>query len=212
MTSKRLYLVLMAVIGLLCIGLIGGAYNANSLLTKQAGKLTALKAKSQALDQERVSLVKAKKDIQKYADLERIAKSVVPQDKNQALAVREIVNIAATNKIKLSAITFPASTLGAGLKTSGATAAPAPTASASPKTGALSQLQAVKTIPGVYLLQINVTSDPKQTVLYNQFIDFLSSLEHNRRTAQVSTITLQPDPNNHSNLSFTLTINEYIKP
>ncbi len=218
MTSKRLYLILIATIGVLFIGLIAGAYGVNNLLGSQAAKLTGLKAKSLALNQEQLSLNRAKKDIQKYADLDKIAKSVVPEDKNQAEAVREIVNIAAGNNINLASITFPASTLGngpvrsAGSPASATPAAPAPAAGGASKTAGLSQLQPVKNIPGVYLLVITVTGDPHQPVKYSKFINFLSALEHNRRTAQVSTITLQPDTKNRDYLTFALTLNEYIKP
>ncbi len=216
MNSKRLFIVLVTVIGLTFIGLIAGAYGANSLLSSQAKDLTSLKAKSLALDQERLGLNKAKKDIEKYSTLEKIAKSVVPQDKNQAEAALEINNLAATNTVQLASITFPASTLGTSLKAlpnapSSAAAAPAPAIGNSATSG-LSQLLPVKNIPGVYQLPITVTSDPNQPVAYDKFIGFLDALEHNRRTAQVSTIVLQPNTTNRNLLSFTLTLNEYIKP
>lgn len=217
MNSKRLYFVLLGVIGLLCIGLLAGAYGANSLLASQANKLTALKAKSLAAAQEQHSLIKAKKDIQKYGDLEKIAQTVVPQDKNQAEAVREIVNIAASSGVSLAAINFPSSTLGTTVIGSGAGATtPAPTAAApaagSAKTAGLSQLQPVKNIPGVYQLLITVEGDTTHPVPYNKLISFLSDLEHNRRTAQVSTINLQPTAGDRSQLTFTLSLSEYIKP
>lgn len=213
--SKRTYFVLMALINLLLLGLIVGAYQANSLLTSRAAKLTELKAKSQALDQEQISLIKSKKDVQTYSDLAKIARSVVPQDKDQAEAVREIVNIAAANNVSLSAITFPASTLGAGITstTGSGSTTPSPTPpKVTASTGKLSQLLPVKNISGVYSLAINVQGDPNKPVRYNSFINFLSSLEHNRRTAQISAITLQPSNTSSNLLSFKLTLNEYIKP
>ena len=217
MTSKRLYFLLSGLIGLLFIGLIAGTYGANSLLSSQANTLTGLKAKSLALAQEQSSLNKAKKDIQTYSGLNQIAKSVVPQDKDQAEAVREIVNIAAQYNVSLAAINFPASTLGANA-TAPASAAPAsasataPAASKSTSAGSLSQLQPVKNIPGVYQLPITVVGDPNKPVPYNQFVSFLSAMEHNRRTAQVSTITIQPNASNRNLLTFSLNLNEYIKP
>jgi hypothetical protein len=213
MNSKRLHFILIGVLILLFGGLVGGAYGTNSLLVKQSTSLTALKAKSQALDQQKIGLIKAKKDIAKYSELEMIAKAIVPEDKSQAEAVREIVKIADANNISLASITFPASSLGSG---------PAGTASASTATvvvpspvsskKSLSQLLAVKNIPGVYQLQIVVNGDTNKPVPYDKFIAFLDDLEHNRRTAQVSSITLQPDQNNRNNLTFNLTLNEYIKP
>ena len=194
MTAKRLHLLLLASIILLCAGLVGGAYGINSLLSTRAKTLVDLKAKSQALEQEQISLKKAKQDIAKYADLDKIAHAIVPEDKNQAEAVREIVNIAAANDISLSSITFPASTLGNSTRptsSSSTTAAPSPAAaSGNAKTNALSQLQPVKSIAGIYLLQITVNGDPAKPVLYDKFINFLRDLEHNRRTAQVANISL----------------------
>lgn len=212
MSSKRLNRILMAVVGLMLIALAGGVYGVNGLLSKHAADLTKLKARSQALDEEQVQLKKAKQDVKKYAQLEKIAGSVVPEDKSQAEAVREIVNIAAANNVKLASISFPASTLGnapTGAKSGqAATVAPNPNSAAS----RLSQLEPVKNIPGVYLLQIVVTGDPNQPVRYDKFISFLQALEHNRRTAQVSAITLQPSTANRNFLSFSLTVNGYIKP
>lgn len=210
MSSKRFHLVMLAVIGLLLVGMVAGAYGINSALASRSQKLVALKAQNQALAQEQVSLQTAKKDIQKYADLEKITKTVVPEDKNQAEAVREIVNIAAAHNIKLASITFPTSTLGA--TPNGAPAPAAASASGSSKKDNLSQLQPVKNIQGVYLLVITVTGDPNQPVSYNNFVAFLSDLEHNRRTAQVSSISLQPSTANHTLLTFSLNLNEYIKP
>ncbi len=211
MSSKRTHLILLLVIGLLLIGLVAGAYGINSLLGSESVKLVNLKAQSQALSQQQVSLRTAKKDIQKYSELEKIAKTIVPEDKSQAEAVREIVNIAAANNVKLASVTFPASTLGNLIGASGA-GATTPSAATNSKKDNLSQLQAVKNIPGVYQLVITVAGDPNQPVSYNNLVGFLSALEHNRRTAQVSGLTLQPSPLNPRDLTFSLTLNEYIKP
>lgn len=216
MTSKRFYQLQLSVIVLLCLGLIAGTYAANSMLTARAEKLTSLKAKSQALTQEQQRLTKAKKDVQNYQELYKIAQAVVPKDKNQAQAVREIVKIAADNGVALSSITFPASTLGGGVATTGASTAAATPAATTPVASAasanLSQLQPVKSIPGVYELVITVQSDANRPVRYERFISFLQALERNRRTAQVSNINIEPKADDGSLLSFNLSLKEYIKP
>lgn len=213
-STKRLYFLLIAAIGLMLVGLAGGAYGANNLLASQADKLTNLKAKSLALDQEQQGFLKAKKDIKTYANLEKIAQAVVPEDKDQAQTVREIVNIAAANGVKLSAINFPASSLGGTGVQSSQGVASSSTVKTSTSTGGgkLSQLVPVKNIPGVYNLLITVQSDSNSPVDYSSFISFLDALEHNRRTAEISTVTLQPNAANRNLLNFTLTLNEYIKP
>jgi hypothetical protein len=129
------------------------------------------------------------------------------------------VNLAADNGVTLTAINFPASTLGASASgTTGTTGTGSSSgtsggsSSASGKSGKLSQLTPVKNIPGVYQLPITISNDSSHPVTYNRFISFLSDLEHNRRTAQVQTISLEPDTKNSSAFIFSLTLNEYIKP
>jgi hypothetical protein len=200
MTSKRLYYILLAVVTVLVLGFVGGAYGASSILQQQSQTLVEARSKSASLEQQQVQLNRAKASIAKYKEVGAIAKSIVPQDKDQAQAVREVVNIAAENGVQLGAITFPTSTLGNA--TSGAAAGG----------GKLSQLKAAPGITGVYTLQITVQSDATRPTNYNKFIDFLADLERNRRTALVSGLNLQPDAKDPSLVSFTLTVEEYIKP
>lgn len=193
MTSKKFFYILISVVVLLCIALVAGAKVAANLLAGKSDKLVALQLQQQSLDSETTQLATAKQQTKKYTPLAEIAKSIVPQDKNQAEAVREIVKIAHNNGISLGSITFPKSDLGNGKSQVN-----------------LSQLTSVKDIPGVYSLPITIMSG--QSVSYNSFINFLSQLEHNRRTAQVTNISLQPDSKNSGDLSFTISVNEYIKP
>lgn len=201
MKAKQLYFVLIAALVVLLGGFFGVAYGANKLMGSQATKLSKLRADSVALDTQQTTLAKNKQDVIKYGDLNTIAETVVPQDKDQAEAVREIVSLAAQSGISnLSSITFPAS--GLGTTATGST-------SSNPN---LTQLAPVKGIPGVYLLQITVTQTSADKVPYDRFATFLSKLEQNRRTAQVSSITVQPDAQSPGFVSFTLVINEFIKP
>jgi hypothetical protein len=199
MTSKRFYYVMIGILSLMVVGFIGGAYGVNVFLQKQSLSVVDARSRSASLEQQQTQLSVAKASITKYQEVGQIAKSIVPQDKDQAQAIREIVNIANANGINLGTITFPSSTLGA----IGAGAASA---------GNLSQLKPAAGIGGVYTLELTVQSDSSKQVTYNQFIQFLAALEHNRRTALVSGLVLQPDSKNASLVTFTLTIDEYIKP
>ena len=200
MTPKRLFYLLLITVSLLFIATISTGYVANSVLSQQAEKLRQLKAESEATQELQSLLQKNKSDNKRYSDLNEIAKAVVPQDKDQALTVREIVKIANDSGItNLTSINFPASTLGG-------------TASGGSQAGGLSQVIPVKGISGVYLLPITVTVDSSNPVSYSQFTTFLQRLEQNRRTAQVSEITITPDPKNPSTIAFVITLNEYIKP
>ena len=64
----------------------------------------------------------------------------------------------------------------------------------------------------MYELPITIVQDQTARVPYDRFITFLSKIEQNRRTAQVGSISVQPDANNPNNVAFTLVINEFIKP
>jgi len=200
MKAKQMYGVLIALLTLSVAGFFGIAYGANQLMGAQATKLSKLRADSAALDTQQTTLAKNKRDIAKYSDLNTIAETIVPQDKDQAEAVLEIVNLAAQSGIgKLSSITFPSSNLG--------------TTSIGAHTNPnLTQLTPVKGTVGVYQLQITVAQTSTDAIPYGQFTTFLTKLEQNRRTAQVSGITVQPNADNLNNVAFTLTINEFIKP
>lgn len=199
MNSKRVFWIQLAVLLLLVVAIFGAAYFVNGLIVKQSNILKAQRLQTQTLDAESTALAKAKKDIVKYKDLADIAKNIVPQDKDQAQTVREIVNIAASKGISIGSITFPTSSLGA---LPGAAAAK----------GGQSQLTPVKGLSGVYSLELNVQSRTGTAVPYDRFLAFLDALEHNRRTALVTSITLTPDSKNSNNVSFNITLDEYIKP
>jgi len=208
MNAKRVFWLMSALIVILSGLAIGGVIIGNIVLQKQASKLFDLKLQNKVLDEEQASLVQANKDIQKYADLEKIAKTIVPQDKDQAKAVREIVSLASGSGITLKSISFPSSTLGQAPVKSTSDSGTTTKITAPP----ISQVKAVDGIPGVYSMEITIQSDDFKPVSYRSFLDFLGKLEQNRRTAQVATINIQPNTKAVDSLSFTITLNLYIKP
>lgn len=207
---------MLAVVSLLTVAIFGGAYEAKGVLAKKSSQLVGLKANLQGYQLQETGLTQAKKQIVTYTNLYHIAKAVVPENKNQAETVRQIVKLAADNSIILGSISFPNSTLGTG--PSGATATPnkptlgAPTKSVTIGNPDLSQLTPITGSPGVYVLQITVASDATQPASYSQLISFLSALEHNRLTAEVTSVNIVPDTTLPNRFSFTLSLNSYIKP
>jgi hypothetical protein len=200
----------------------------NSFLQKQSNKLVDLKLQYRIPEANQTALKQAKADIQKYTELKNIAKTIVPQQKDQAQTVREIVNYAretydptTKSDIKILSITFPSSSLGQ--------AAPVPVAGSPGSSGSVAsggtssktvtppvtQVQPVQGVPDLYVLPITVQSDPATPVTFKQITAFLAKLEQNRRTAQVSTLSITPQKDAASTkagLSFTITVNVYIKP
>ena len=202
MSSRRFFYILVALIIVInAAGLAALVYGKKTLDTQNA-KLTDLKVQASTLEDTQRSLVNAKKDIEKYADIEQISKTVVPQEKDQARTVRELVKLAEDTNIQISSISFPTSSLGAQNTPGAAAAAPA---------GASTQTQKVDGITGVERLEITVTSNTSVPVRYSDFLLFLEKLEQNRRTSQVSNINIQPVADDRNLLTFSLVLNVYIK-
>lgn len=201
MNARKLFYILLGALVLLTIGAGASTYYGNQFLVKQNEKLTALKVESSNLDLVQTSLIGAKKDIELYSPIELIAKTIVPQEKDQATTIREIVQIAAQSNVGISSITFPTSTLGNSTK---GTAKPSNTA-------VDTQSQKVEGLTSVEVLPITITSDTNKPVTYRTFLKFLENLEQNRRTAQVDSITIQPDTDDRNIITFNLILNVYIK-
>ncbi len=209
MRPKRFFLIITGVLILLSFLIIGASIGGNILLKKQSSKLAGLKLQSRVLDEQQTLLNRAKKDIAKYSELGNITKSIVPQDKDQAKTVRTLNIIAGQSNIQLNTITFASSNLGLLMP-----ATPAPTGGtvATPKPSpTLTQVKPLAGIPGVYSLEITIGSDPDAPVPYTKFVEFLEKLEASRRTAHVTKVVITPTKDG-SKLSFTLTLNAYIKP
>lgn len=216
MTAKRVFYIMLGIIVLLSGLVVGGVVLGNLLLQKQGAKLLDLKLQNHVLDAEQDSLSQAKRDIQKYASYEQIAKAVVPQDKDQAQAVREIVSIANDAGISLKTISFPTSNLGAGSSSGSSSSSAAASNTATPLASAsttptVTQVKPVQGIDGVYSMDIAIQSDDTKPADYYKFLDFLKRLENNRRTAQVTSINIQPTDSKQA-INFSITVSVYIKP
>ena len=207
LNSQLIHYLLLTIIVLLVLAAVLGANSMVGLLQSKANTLVSLESKKEALSTEQSNLVLAKKEVAKYSPLEKIAQTIVPQNKDQAEAVREIVNIAQQTGITLTSIVFPSSTLGNGVTSS------KPASSASNNAVSLSQLTAVRGIPGVYMLPILINDSLQaDAVTYSSFYTFLTKIEQNRLTSQVTGLTIQPMTGNSNLITFSLSINEYIKP
>lgn len=211
--SKTAYMMMLGLCVLIVGIIIATVVVGDSYLSRKSARLTELKLDTEIIDLQQNALIEAKKDIASYSELNNISKQVVPQDKDQARAVREIISVADQSGIGIASVTFPSSTLGkkpAATKQSGGSNEPqTPTTQpANP----LTQAVPVKGLDGLYQLEIAVASDPAKPASYAKLIDFLERLENNRRTAQVAEIVITPTVGDRKSLNFTLTLTVYIKP
>ena len=215
LNSRRLRLVLIGGLLLSVVAFLAIAFFGLGLLSTKSQKIVDLKVQTETADAQLANLESSKKQIEKYSYFKDVAKTVIPSDKDQAESVLEIFQMADASGIAIQSITFPASTLG--LTTSTTTATQQDATSSSSTRSALSQAKPVTGIPGLYSLELTITPDYGNTVpadkqiTYDKMLAFLNRIENNRHTAQITQVNIQPPTNNQS-LSFSLTVNIFIKP
>lgn len=208
MNSKKTFILLVVILFALIIATGGLVYAGINMLTSNGETLVSLKLEHEVLADKQKALVRAKQDIVKYADLEKIAKKIVPQEKDQAITVKEISDIAKESGAPVTSIEFPkiATTPS---KTSNSTSKSTSTTSATDK----NQLTAVKSIPGLYEMEITIICEMQQpTATYEQIYNFIKGLEHNRRTANITSVQITPYKENNKLANYSLTLKVYIKP
>ncbi|MBI2588962.1 hypothetical protein HYW35_02030 [Candidatus Saccharibacteria bacterium] len=217
MSNQRLRIVLLAGLGFVSLILVSVSLGAGTLLAAKSKKLVELKLQSKIVDAQSSSLAQSKKEVKQYTYFNDIAKTVLPNDKDQAQAVLDILQLAASSGISIASISFPASTLGA--------KSPAPSnsdkAASSSTQSVISQAKPVEGIPGLYSIEMTITPETGpnvpagQRATYGKLLDFLSRIEHNRRTAQITQVNIQPvsaESGPGQFINFTLNISIFIKP
>lgn len=201
MNTKRVFFGMLGALVILSALFVATAYFGNKLIVREGESLTNLKLEAAVLDKQAEALQRAKRDINEYQELEAIAKAIVPQDKDQAQTVLELVSIAKESGIDITSVQFPASQLGSSTKGSKKNSNPN-----------LSQLTELDSPKGVYSMRIDIETNKDIPVRYEQLIDFLRRLENNRRTAQVTNLSITPNEGNRNIISFSLALTSYVKP
>jgi len=214
LTPKLFFFVMLGFFILLLVGGGAAVYFANGLMQKHSQDVVALKLNNQKLDEQVNAYHSAQADLKKYQDLQDLVARVVPTEKDQAGIVREIVTLAAENGIQIASVNFPTSSLGApGSTSTTATGAAGTTGTAAKPT--ITQAKPVQGLKGVYAIQTSVTPlvDKDHVITYAQLLNFLSKLELNRRTMQITNLQVTPQGIfTTSGITFQLTVNIFVKP
>lgn len=199
-------------VGAICMLIIlcgACTYFGHKMIIKQGDKLESSKLEAQVAEEKKKLLDQAIEDIEKYEELETISKSVVPQEKDQARTVLEIVELGRRAGINITGIQFPSSELG---QISNRRSGPATARGGTNTTTNLTQLTPVEGLNGVYEMSIDIQADQTIPVTYDQLINYLKLLENNRRTAQVSNISVTPLQDNPNFVTFSITLKSFVKP
>lgn len=213
MNVKKFRLVLLGIFSLLVLAFAGIGILGLGILKDKSAQMVELKLKNKTAESQLSNLEISKNDIEKYSYFKDVAKSVIPEDKDQAQAVLEIFQLAQAAGINIQSITFPSSNLGARSTVTADSTVTTPSAAA---TKAISQAVPVTGIPGLYSVQLTISPlsgsqlPPDQQITYAKMLDFLSRIENNRRTAQITQVNIQPASGGQQ-LNFSLTVNIFIK-
>ncbi|HEX5394895.1 MAG TPA: hypothetical protein VFW52_00880 [Candidatus Saccharimonadales bacterium] len=208
---KQLRFLLLGLLGLCALAFVAITIFGLKALSSKSAELADLKLKNETADAQLTSLGVAKKEVEQYSYFNDVAKSVLPSDKDQAKAVLTIFKLAQEAGISIASITFPTSNLG-GTGTSKATGS---------SSAAISQAQPVSGIKGLYSLQLTITPEANSALpddkvtTYAKFKDFLQRIERDRRTAQITQVSIQPEQigNKPGDLiNFSLTVNIFMRP
>lgn len=201
MTPRRLYFILLGSIGLLVVGIGALLWFGNTYLHNKSQKLVDAKLDNYTTEELERVYQRANKDLESYRSLGETLSKVLPKEKDQAMAVRELYKIASETNISIESVNFAASTLGQ--KATGTTK---PNAS-------ITQAKQVEGIDGVLGIDISISAKGIGTrpIAYNDMITFLQKVELNRRSMMIKEISISPSKS-LDGVTFTATLTTFVKP
>jgi len=209
MSNKKINIsLLILLVAILICSILLTNYGINTYKTKSA-KIIATKLEIEELSAKRERTISQKNELSKNQSSIELLEKIVPKNKDQALAIAEILKIAEENNIEIGSFSFPSSELGKNIST-------AKDASSQKVT----QTKPVEGINGLYAIETTLSNfngeglPSGSGISYNQLLSVLNAIEKNRRTMQISSIQIQPvfKANQISGYSPTLTINLFVKP
>jgi Tfp pilus assembly protein PilO len=184
MKAKQFFFVTLGVLCALVAGGGTGYFYASGLVKARTDTLRHRLASQTVADDEISSLANMKKTYEKLQPLIPSIEAALPRSKQQSEIALQLRSLAGSSGLSLPSINFTAS------------AGPAPTS------------QTVKGPSGVLALPISF----QLTGTYSQLQSFLRSLENLNRYTGVTSLSISRKDEKLKTLSFSLTINVYIKP
>ncbi len=190
MTPRLLNKLLKVALALLIIAAIAILYLGDKQVVTVANETARLKAQVQVNEKQLSTYQKTKVKVDSLSYVNDLANKVLPAEKEQSAIVAEISQFALRSSLGIEQIAFVEV----------------------PKTAAgTSKSKSKVAIPkGVEVVPITVQFNSGSK--YQNILDFLESVENNRRKMQVTNINLKPDPNDRQLLNqVTVSMNLYAK-
>lgn len=201
--AKKMYFILIAVLVLMGVAIMSMLYLSRDYMASSEKELVAAKLEIIKLNATEEVYTENINNLKKYGNMADILKQVVPSEKDQAKAVRELNQIMVENGFKINTIAFQSSQLN---KKTTVVKNPDPAVVAAPS---VSQAKPVKGLQGVMAMDVNVqiTSHDESPVTTNQILGMLHQIENNRRNMRVSSINF-----NAGEESVSIKLKLFIKP
>ena len=193
MTPRRMNHVLKITILLLVIVVAGGIYFADKQLKSIASDTARLRAQVEIGDKQLTTYQATKQKVDSLSYVQELAGKVLPEQQEQSLTVAEISQFALRARLTVEDITFIDTTKTTTTKTKS------------------TDKKAKSTIPkGVSVIPMSIKFQDGSR--YDYLLEFLKSVEDNRRKMQVTNISLTPDADNRALLkSVTVELNLYVR-
>lgn len=205
--KKFNYLLIIIIVSFL-FGALAITYYGLSIFKKRSDNLVSAKLDLVSLNYRYDTAIQQRNDLIKNSANIELLNKIVPKNKDQALAVAELIKIAGEKNLSIGSFTFPASELGSVSKTA--------TTAATEK---ITQTKAVEGISGLLGIELTIGQINRKIpaadtgISYKQLVDFLQSIEKNRRTMQIKNIQIQPIYKLDQVVGYspTITINLFVK-
>lgn len=179
MTPKKMNNILWVVLVALIVTLGAGLYFANQIGTKLANNTNKLRAEAQ-INQKKLEIYRVSKERSETLDyVDDLAEQILPGDHNQSATIAEISQFASRASLGVADITFDL-----------------PNAEDA-KAARKKKDEASKALPkGVEV--VPVTLSLQEGARYNNILEFLETMENNRRKMQVVNVSLTPSEDNRN--------------
>lgn len=179
MTPKKMNNLLWGVLALLIVATLTGLYFANKAVTERAHSTAKLRAETEINQKKLQIYTMSKQRAESLEYVDDLADQILPGDHDQSSTIAEISQFALRNNLQVADITFDI-----------------PDPEDTKKSKGKKDDQSKRLPKGVEI--VPVTLSLQEGAKYDDILEFLKTLENNRRKMQVVNISLTPSEEDRS--------------
>lgn len=178
--------------------IMGVVYFSRTMLANSQTKLVNAKLENYTFEKTEEIYRKNQKLLNENKDIANIISNIVPAEKDQAKAVRELNAIAENNNLVVSSITFPRSDLLNKAKTTTTATTSQQSDQKEEPQKAISQAKPIKGLKGVYSIELSaeISSANNDRIPTDKLLSFLENIENNRRNMRITSINISSSGDN----------------